>query len=138
MCARCAYRVLLGGRSTSPLGIVNAINVIAPYRYLGMWVFDDARVGLVQEPFVSGADAIIDRAVADIPDAQSGFLMLFSSSPFPGHQFRLEWRRVEMDGNWYYSPDLDMEGWLCPALLKYFDQAPRELFVQVKPRPHDA
>jgi hypothetical protein len=117
---------------------VNAINVIAPYRYLGMWVFDDARVGLVQEPFVSGADAIIDRAVADIPDAQSGFQMLFSSSPFPGHQFRLEWRRVEMDGNWYYSPDLDMEGWLCPALLKYFDQAPRELFVQVKPRPHDA
>jgi len=66
------------------LGIVNAINVIAPYRYLGMWVFDDASVGLVQEPFVSGADAIIDRAVADIPDAQSGFLMLFSSSPFSG------------------------------------------------------
>ena len=133
----------VSGASGRPLnftvrGIVNAINVIAPYRYLGMWVFDDARVGLVQEPFVSGADAIIDRAVADIPDAQSGFLMLFSSSPFPGHQFRLEWRRVEMDGNWYYSPDLDMEGWLCPALLKYFDQAPRELFVQVKPRPHDA
>ncbi len=43
-----------------------------------------------------------------------------------------------MDGNWYYSPDLDMEGWLCPALLKCFDKAPRELFVQVKPKPHDA
>ena len=43
-----------------------------------------------------------------------------------------------MDGNWYYSPELDMEGWLCPALLKYFDEAPRELFVQVKPKAHDA
>lgn len=117
---------------------MNAINVIAPYRHLGMWVFDDARVDLVQEPFISGADAIIDRAVAHIPDAQSGFLMLFSSSPFPDHELRLEWRRVEMDGNWYYSPELDMEGWLCPALLKYFDEAPRELFVQVKPKPHDA
>jgi hypothetical protein len=57
---------------------VNAINVIAPYRYLNTWVFDDARVGLVQEPFISGADSIIDRAVAHIPGARSGFLMLFS------------------------------------------------------------
>ena len=138
VCARVACRAWSAGPSTSPLGIVNAINVIAPYRYLGMWVFDDARVGLVQEPFVSGADAIIDRAVAHIPGAQSGFLMLFSSSPFPGHTFRLEWRRAEMDGNWYYSADLDMKGWLCPALLKYFDEPPRQLFMQVKPKPHDA
>jgi hypothetical protein len=29
---------------------MNQLNVIAPYKYLGMWVFDDARVGLVQEP----------------------------------------------------------------------------------------
>jgi hypothetical protein len=35
----------------------------------GMWVFDDPRVGLVQEPFVAGADTMIDRVVADIPDA---------------------------------------------------------------------
>ena len=126
------------GPSTSPLGIVNAINVIAPYRYLNTWVFDDARVGLVQEPFVSGADSIIDQAVAHIPDARSGFLMLFSSSPFPGYEFRLEWRRSESDGNWYYSADFGLEGWLCPALLRYFDQPPKELFVQVKSKPHDA
>ena len=117
---------------------MNAINLIAPYRYKSMWVFDDPRVGLVQEPFISGADAIIDRAVAHIRDAHAGFLMLFSSSPFPGHTYRLEWRRAEMDGNWYYSPDLDMEGWLCPALLKYFDEPPRELYMQVKPRPQES
>src|SRR4249919_3679921 len=52
---------------------MNAINVIAPYKSLGMWVFDDPRVGLVQEPFVSGADSMIDRVVADIPDAVHGF-----------------------------------------------------------------
>jgi hypothetical protein len=44
---------------------MNAINVISPYKDHGMWVFDDARVGLVQEPFVSGADTWIDRVVAD-------------------------------------------------------------------------
>jgi hypothetical protein len=42
---------------------MNAINVIAPYKHQGMWVFDDPRVGLVQEPFVAGADTVIDRVV---------------------------------------------------------------------------
>ena len=72
-----------------------------------MWVFDDARVGLVQEPFVSGADTWIDRVVAGIPNAENGFTLIFSSTPFPGHQYRLDWRRAESGGNWYYSADLD-------------------------------
>jgi hypothetical protein len=112
---------------------MNTINVIAPYKYLGMWVFDDPRVGLVQEPFVSGADSMIDRAVAAIPDAESGFAMVFSGSSFPGHTFRLDWRRADASGNWYYSAELDMEGWLCPALLKYFSDPPAHIYVQVKP-----
>jgi hypothetical protein len=111
---------------------MNAINIIAPYRAHGMWVFDDPRTGLVQEPFVAGADTMIDRVTAGIPDAERGFVMVFSASPFPGHQYRLEWRRSEGGGNWYYSPQLDLEGWLCPALFRYFAEAPRELFVQIK------
>jgi hypothetical protein len=47
----------------------NAINVIAPYKHHGMLVFDDPRVGLVPDPFVAGADTMIDQVVADIPDA---------------------------------------------------------------------
>jgi len=62
---------------------MNAINVISPYKHDGIWVFDDARVGLVQEPFVSGADTWIDRVVADIPNAENGFTLIFSSTPFP-------------------------------------------------------
>jgi hypothetical protein len=114
---------------------VNAINVIAPYRHLGMWVFDDPRVGLVQEPFVGGADVIIDRVVEGVRNAETGFLMLFSATPFPGHQFRLSWRRADGSGNYYYSEAHGIEGWLCPALLKYFDKAPEEIFFQVKPKP---
>ena len=111
---------------------MNAINVISPYKHHGMWVFDDARVGLVQEPFVSGADTWIDRVVADIPGAEKGFTLIFSSTPFPGHQYRLDWRRAEAGGNWYHSPDLDMEGWLCPALFRYFSDPPVSLYAQVK------
>jgi hypothetical protein len=111
---------------------MNAINVIAPYKYHGMWVFDDPRVGLVQEPFVAGADTMIDRVVENVPEAEKGFLMVFSATPFPGHQFKLEWRRGDGGGNSYYSQELDLEGWLCPALFKYFSEAPKEIYVQVK------
>lgn len=113
---------------------MNSIFVIHPYKYQGMWVFDDDRVGLVQEPFVSGADVIIDRMVAHIPNAAQGVSILFSTTPFPGTQHTLEWRREELGGNWYFSPSFDMEGWLCPALFKYFDTAPERIHLQVKPK----
>lgn len=77
---------------------------------------------------------VIDRVVADIPDAKYGFMLIFSSTPFPGHQYRLDWRRAEGGGNWYYSAQVDLEGWLCPALLRYFPVAPKQLYVQTKPR----
>jgi hypothetical protein len=28
-----------------------------------------------------------------------------------------------------------MEGWLCPALLLYFEQAPRRIFIRCDPLP---
>ena len=107
---------------------MNSLFVISPYRYEGMWVFDDPAVGLVREPFVSGIDVMIDRLVADIPNAAAGFRLIFSPEPFPGYTVKLEWRRTEYGGNWYYSPDYQMEGWLCPALFKYFKAAPKELY----------
>ncbi len=104
---------------------MNEIHVISPYKYHGTWVFDDARVGLLQEPFVAGADTWIDRVVADIPKAEQGFTLIFSGAPFPGYQYRLDWRRAESGG---------MEGWLCPALFRYFSDAPMSLYAQVKAR----
>jgi len=113
---------------------MNQINVIAPYRHLGMWVFDDARVGLSQEPFVGGADRIIDVMTADIPNAAKGFNMVFSADPFPGYTHRFRQARPEGSGTVYMSDELKMEGWLCPALLRYFERPPAELYVQVKAR----
>ena len=110
---------------------MNAICVIAPYKYEGWWVFDDARVGLVQEPFVDGANQMIDRLVEHIPNAENGFRAMFSGGPFPGYQDKLVWVRSEMSGNVYRSELLGMEGWLCPALLKYFNEAPPEIYIAV-------
>ena len=112
----------------------NSITVIKPYRWEGMWVFDDERVDLIREPFVSGADTLIDIAVEHkgITNAKDGFLMLFSATPFPDADVHLKWVREEMGGNIYVWPELEREGWLCPALLKYFDEAPADLYVQLK------
>jgi len=107
---------------------MNAISVIAPYKYEGMWVFDDPAVGLVREAFVAGMDVMLDKLTASIPNAEKGFRLIFSVTPFPGYTVKLEWRREEYEGNWYYSPQFQMEGWLCPALFKYFPKAPHELY----------
>jgi hypothetical protein len=111
---------------------VNAIIAIHPYKTEGVWVFDDEKVGLVQEPFVSGADDIIEQMVAGLDHPERGFTLLFSANPFPGHQAIFEWRRSEMGGNWYYNAQLDAEGWLCPALFKYFDAAPQKIYAHFK------
>jgi hypothetical protein len=113
---------------------MNALMVIMPYKYEGLWVFDDAAVGLNKEPFIAGIDTLIDKATANIPDPQHGFRAIFSGTQFPGANFKLEWRRPDSGGNWYYSPEFQQEGWLCPALFKYFKNAPREIYVKVEAR----
>ncbi len=110
----------------------NALMVIAPYRYAGTWVFDDPAVGLNREPFVSGIPEMIDEMVKDIPDADKGFRLLFSTQPFPGHTHKLTWRRGDKEGNWYYCEQYDREGWLCPGLFRYYEEAPKEIYVKAE------
>jgi hypothetical protein len=111
----------------------NSIFVIKPYKWEGLWDFDDPAVGLVREPFVGGADTIIDVATGHLPNADRGVLAVFSASAFPSAQIVLEWACEEGSGNVYHWAEKGMEGWLCPALLKYFERAPETLHVQVKP-----
>ena len=114
--------------------MANQIFVIAPYWLdsVGTWVFDDAAVALVQEPFVSGVPEMIDELVADIPNAMAGFRLQFSTAPFPGNQRRMT-RVREESGGWSYSSDRPVaEGWLCPALFRNFDEAPEAIYVKAE------
>jgi hypothetical protein len=101
----------------------------------GTWVFDDPRVGLVREPFVAGIPEMMDVLIADIPNAKDGFRLLFSANPFPDYQKKLTWLLGGMDGNYYMLDDPPMEGWICPAMFKYYDEPPRELYVKAEPKP---
>lgn len=113
----------------------NAIMTIAPYRHNGTWVFDDLSAGLVQEPFIAGVPEMIDILVEDIPNADNGFRLVFSANAFPDHQQKLEWKREESGGNYYSIDEPPMEGWICPAMFKYFAKGPKNLFVKAEPLP---
>lgn len=111
---------------------MNHLHIIAPYKWEGVWVFDDPRVGLDKESFVSGADNMIDLLVVDLPKAEAGFRVFFSGAPFPGYQVFVEWRREEHGGNWYFAPVYEAEGWLCPARMKYLEYVPARIFVKAE------
>ena len=126
----------------SSLGIkdANAIHVIHPYKEAGMWVFDDRDKDIVKEPFVSGADEILDF----ISGYNMKCTLLFSNNCFPGNKYRLNKTSNEGQGAWYVLNELAKNdnckditnikhGWLCAVVKYYFEgDIPEEIYVQVK------
>ena len=113
----------------------NAVLSIEPYRHEGAWVFDEPGVGLHREPFVAGITEMIDRLVADIPDAAHGFRLRFSAFPFEGYQAVLSWVRADpVEGHWYRADSGDDEGWLCPAMFCFFSDPPPKIYVRAEPK----
>lgn len=118
---------------------MNQIMIIQPYYEMGEWVFDDPDRDLVQEPLVGGMPEIIDYVCKDIPDYEKGFKTLFSANFFPGASHLLTFVKPDEygSGHWYRHEQSGMEGWLCPALLKYFEEPPAQIHIQVKARVRD-
>src|SRR5262249_29293735 len=73
---------------------------------------------------------------AGIANPERGFVALFSRDPFPGGTIELKWVREESGGNTYSWRG--QEGWLCPALFRYFDRAPETLYLEVRPAEDQA
>jgi hypothetical protein len=117
---------------------MNVINVINPYKWNGMWVFDDPAKGLDKEPLVCGADTMMDILAGENESA----MVVFSSVEFPDHHFYIDWAapgnpmepNSRDDGDWYIAPEFhNHRMWLCPALLKYFDNPPSRIYVKSSP-----
>ena len=116
---------------------MNALMVIQPYKHNGVWMFDDEARGLVAEPFVAGIPEIIEDLIErhtemSSEEAENGFTVVISSSPFPEHQAVLALEREDMGGNWYKEEETEYEGWLCPAMYKFFEEAPERIYIQVQ------
>jgi len=154
------------------------MSVMSLYPYLSsnnyqkmLWVFDDERLKLKGEAFVSGMSEMITALVIHkgIKQAAQGFKISFSDQPFD-HDIELYWTGAEtfgwepthiqsifdwvplddedevvkvdmpvfsMKGNWYEGEVAGdwMEGWLCPALLLYFQEPPDTLYIKAEPLP---
>lgn len=112
----------------------NTIYVISPYWFAGTWVFDDPQRDLHAEPFVSGAPEILTALVTEAgiepQEARRGFRLVFSAGPFPGHQGVARRGRPDAGGTWYEVNG--REGWLCPALFRYYDEAPEAIYLKAE------
>ena len=115
----------------------NSIGIIFPYKHEEMWVFDDEETGLAKEPFVSGMPQILDLLTQDLLGSNRKFALLFSQTPFPGYQIKMTWQKSEYGGNWYLWQEKSLSGWLCPALFKYFDYAPPEIYCKCEQLSQD-
>jgi len=107
---------------------VNALMQILAYRVNGGWSFDDDAMGLVAEPFVAGIPEMID-ILAEQVGATDRIILTFAPTEFPGAMIRLDRTKEEHGGNWYAWIGRHMQGWLCPALLRYFPQAPEVIHI---------
>jgi hypothetical protein len=93
-------------------------------------VFDDEAVGLKQEPFVMGIPEMINHFVGDVQKCK----ITFSETPFPEYQSVIELvdNGEAYSGGWYFCKELNSTGWLCPALLKYFEKVPQMIYFKIE------
>ncbi|HET7265118.1 MAG TPA: hypothetical protein VFL28_10650 [bacterium] len=111
--------------------MVGAMNVIKPYRWGGTWVFDDPVRGLRARPVLLGSTDAIAKVWDQAASRSAQRLMIaFAAAPFqwPGYRFVLNWAEERDGGHWYRLNGLVVQ---CPALLRYFDAAPRSIYCQV-------
>lgn len=130
---------------------MNSMHTIAAYRFPkspALWVFDEPRFGLVQEPFVFAASEFLTAIVGE--KCQKATL-LFSENHFPQANVILArtWngRNVDVAGSEYLarylsgknrmgmSAPFEKSVWLCPAMTHYFGKgvAPEFIYGQVVP-----
>ena len=114
----------------------NSIMIIHPYWKHNIWCFSDEATGLVDEPFVAGADIVISMLVTSkgiLIDAEKGFNLIFSNGEFPDYDLMAEHTGEYGSGNTYETMiNGELRGlWLCPALLKYLNPAPKQIYVKV-------
>ena len=116
----------------------NALHQLTAYRKDGLWMFDDPRKNIFEEPFVAGADIMFDDMSGRNKDTRiNRCQVVFASTPIPETDVHVELSRSDgFDGHFYvvkssFSQSVGFEFWLCPALLAFFPKAPKNIFVKV-------
>lgn len=109
----------------------NSIFTIFPYKIGNLWVFDDEKLNLYREAFVSGSSEFLDMITIN-PD---NCTIVFSDKPFPSAQYILDFIETIDDGvggTTYYCEALEHTLWLCSVLKMFFSSPPLNIYIQVK------
>ena len=113
----------------------NSIMKINAYKHEGQWVFDDKDRDLVKEPFVAGADTLLDI----ISGKDNAVNLIFSANDFPKvtHVINRVGKSAGSYGGGtdyvFEAPGITLPVWLCPALFKFFEEAPETIYVCATP-----
>jgi hypothetical protein len=105
---------------------------VKPYRrgVNDLWVLDHPLDGPL--PFAPpGMQGIIDRATVHLPNAEDGFLAVFSDRRFDGAQVVLQRLRAEGAGYWYRWTETGQTGWFGSEFDGLFSAPPKRIFLRL-------
>jgi len=111
----------------------NSIFRIVIHKEENLWVFDDSKFGVQEQPFVFGSALILEKMVEGVGEELDRVNVVFSSLPFPGSEHSLEFVREETKGFVYRWEDEKLQGWMSPSLRNYFPEPPSKIFLQLLP-----
>ena len=111
----------------------NSIYRVLVHMVDGLWVYDDAKFGVREQPLVFGMDLILERMIEQVEGVEGRLNLVFSSIPFPGSEFSLGFVREETEGFVYRWEEKKLQGWLSPSLRNYFPEPPPEIYLQLLP-----
>ena len=113
------------------MAVGNSIFRILIRRKDGVWVFDDKRFGIVEQPFVFGADLILEKMAAQSGVSGECLNAVFAGIPFPGSEYTLRFVREETEGFMYRWEGVNLQSWLSPSLKNYFPEPPAGIYLQL-------
>ena len=99
----------------------------------GLWVYNDSKFGVKEQPLVFGMDLILEKMVEQVEGGEDRLNLVFSTIPFPGSEFCLKFVREETEGFVYRWEEKKLQGWLSPSLRNYFPEPPPKIFLQLLP-----
>lgn len=106
----------------------NALFTIFPYKKNNQWMFDDESRGILMEPFVAGADTLLEK----LSGGRVEITAIFSTTEFKGWQVVLDKVDGDENGTDFHCPQYNHDLWLCPALWAYIQPSPEKIYVQIK------
>lgn len=99
-----------------------------------LWVFDDDIKGIINEPFVRGAEEVIDKVLLrksknkKLPEEAT---IVVSQKPFEGCR-KTKLMGFDRETKWSeYLFEGKFKHFLCPVLLHYFEDPPKEIYFDI-------